>query len=76
MFEIIKAKYRNLLNDNSIENLVVLDEVLTSIQNILIKNNVYQKETLLQAIEPLKKIDDNLYSIVKQDITLEKLLLK
>lgn len=69
MYEKMKSKYRNLIkNKESAEILIIVDKVLTNIQTILIKDNVYYEEELIKQIYILKGIDNTLYDIMLNDI--------
>jgi len=75
MYEKMKSKYRNLIsNKESAEILIIVDKVLTNIQTILIKDNVYYEEDLVNEIHILKGIDNNLYDIMLNDIKNKTLL--
>lgn len=69
MYEIMKLKYRKILNENSnINTISLLENILTEMQSILIKNEIYQEQQLLKQIEKLKDVDSKLYNILYNDI--------
>lgn len=76
MYEMMKLKYRKQLNDQTLtENLRILDDVLTKLQEILIHENPYDCQILISTLEPLIRIDLHLYNVIFDDIKNGKLFI-